>query len=384
MLIIISVFTSCNKTPENIKNKEHYSNSEVSFNKEYINVEGLKESSQQALNNNYNQLKVSKVNKNIPTELHNMEFIQISNFEGRYKEVFDSFLEKFNWQTNSITKQKSKDGLLSCSFSNENKKIYGCVSDNGFISFLAPECYDDPFVSTAETVKIYHIDRDDDDRDIYHLSDGDCSVKEAKDYVLKWVNEKYKKYDPEFDYQIKTIIAKKAGNTYCYDITVQQLYKGVVLDNLAIVNDKNNTKHLKFIMHKLRLTMHKKSEISSFTNGCGIIKPAIKGNVEKVMSLESALKICQNKFTAYNEIKITDICVKYSLEPQYSNDDPYDSYYYAGKKFKSHVYWEFVIDVPHDQILKSGDTDTFGDVRKYIYVDMQSGEIEFDFEGVLQ
>ncbi len=108
-----------------------------------------------------------------------------------------------------------------------------------------------------------------------------------------------------------------------------------------------------------------------------------KSSVDKLISLETALKKCQDKFTAHNEIRISYISLKYTIEPIYDTDDKY-VYYHAGRKFDSHILWEFVIDVPHDRLKNKGEKDTHGDVRKYIYVDAQTGEIEFDFDGVIQ
>ena len=126
---------------------------------------------------------------------------------------------------------------------------------------------------------------------------------------------------------------------------------------------------------KLSLTIHKRADISSFTNGAGIVKPTVTEQVKELLSLQSVMDICQDKFSAYNEIRIKSIGLKYTVEPVYSENDKYNGAYYdAGRKFTSHILGELVVG--------QSETDPQRRKIKYIYVDAQTGEIDFDFDGV--
>ena len=49
-------------------------------------------------------------------------------------------------------------------------------------------------------------------------------------------------------------------------------------------------------------------------------------------------------------------------------------------RYDSRPVWEFVIDVDPTEFIKEGEVNTRGDVRKYIYIDMITGELKYDFE----
>ena len=46
--------------------------------------------------------------------------------------------------------------------------------------------------------------------------------------------------------------------------------------------------------------------------------------------------------------------------------------------------WEFIIDVDPSEFLRDGETNTYGDTRKYIYIDMVTGELHYNMDIVLQ
>ncbi len=385
VILAAAMLCACQQTPQNVKDKGHYENSGIAVSKEMISPSQLEESSQQALEENYNQIKLENIKLALPEQVEKLSFGQVSGFEESYKSVFDSVFGKGGWDAAKVAKKTSDEpeDMTTYTFSDENKQLYGCVGDNGLIAFVKPDSFADPFAAQSQTEKIIHVDRGEGTDEQYELIDGKVSVSEAKQYAEKWLNEYYRQYEPDYDFCVKTIIVRKTQNAHCYEITVQKKYKGTSLDELAMISMPDDPKHIKYSVSKITMTMHRKNEISSFTNGCGIIKPIKKGSENELLSLKSALKLCQDKFTAYNELKINAIGLKYTIEPVYEKDDKYD-HAHRGRLFGSRLVWEFVMDVPHEQKLQNGQTDTFGDIRKYIYVDAQTGEIEFDFDGIIQ
>ncbi|MBQ2580778.1 MAG: hypothetical protein II574_04020, partial [Ruminococcus sp.] len=373
LVICLCCCVSCRQVPGNVKDKEHFSNSEISISPQYISPSELNSTSAEALRGNYNQIRLENIQLSLPTQLSEVGFEQISGFEKEYEKLFSSAFGSSVLSTEKIQKVRTPepDDMLTYQFRNDDKKIYGCVGDNGFFTFIKPDCYDDPYAYDCETVKIIHVDRNEPADDVYELLDGKLSVSDAITYAREWLNKNYAEYEKDFDMNVKTVIVRKAQKGYCFDITAEKRYMGTPLDELALISDPKDPKTLKYTVSKLKLTMHRKHDISSFTNGCGIIRPIKKGTVDKLISLETALKKCQDKFTAHNEIRISSISLKYTIEPIYDTDDKY-VYYHAGRKFVSHILWEFVIDVPHDRLKNKGEKDTHGDVRKYIYVDAQT------------
>ena len=82
-----------------------------------------------------------------------------------------------------------------------------------------------------------------------------------------------------------------------------------------------------------------------------------------------------DKFTAFNEISVKSIGLKYTAEPIYSESDKYkNAYYDPDRKFTSHILWELIVG--------TGEREKSDNKVRYIYVDAQTGEVEFDFDGV--
>lgn len=385
LMLAAAMLCACQQTPQNVKDKEHHENSEIVVSQEKIPPAELAQSSEQALKESYNQIKLENIRPDLPEQIEKLSFKQISGFEENYKSVLDSVFGKSGWDAAKVEKKTSPEpeDMTTYTFSDADKQLYGCVGDNGLVVFIKPDSFGDPFAAQSQTEKIIHADRGENLDEQYELIDGKLSVREAKEYAEKWLAENYKQYEPDFDLSVKTMIVRKTQSAYCYDITVQKKYNGTPLDELALVSEPDDPRHLKYSISKIRMTMHRKNEISSFTNGCGIVKPIKNGRLKELLSLQSALRLCQDKFTAYNELKINALGLKYTIEPVYESDDKYD-HAHRGREFKSRLVWAFVIDVPHEQKIQNGQTDTFGDIRKYIYVDAQTGEIEFDFDGVIQ
>ena len=371
------MLTACAKAPENVKNKKHYENSEITATREMIPPEALQSTSEKALEAQHKQFVIDNKKLVLPSRISRLGFTQINGFENNYESVFDSMLGKELWHSEKTVRQtasKENGGMTSYTFSNENKKIYGCVGDNGFITFIKPECFDDPYAVAAETVRVYDICKDRTSGDRYRLADGEYSISEAVSFTEKWLKENYARYEPYYELRVKTVTVKKSGVNYCFAVSVQNLFEGVPLDDIMIMHSGSEPK-VKNSVSKLSLTIHKRADISSFTNGAGIVKPTVTEQVKELLSLQSVMDICQDKFSAYNEIRIKSIGLKYTVEPVYSENDKYNGAYYdAGRKFTSHILWELVVG--------QSETDPQRRKIKYIYVDAQTGEIDFDFDGV--
>ena len=335
MILACLMLTACAKTPENVKSQKHYENSEVNVTTEMIAPKDLQSSSENALNIQQKQFRIDGVKLDLPSKLSLLELTQISGFEGNCEKVFDDMLGKDIWHSEKIVKQQASEQnpMTAYSFRNESKKLYGCVGDNGFITFIKPECFDDPYTVQAETVKVYDVSKGELSGDRYRLADGEYSI-----------------------------------------VSVQKLFEGVPLDDIMIMHGSDDPK-VKNSVSKLDLTIHKRADISSFTNGVGIVKPSVRQEVNELLSLQSVMDICKNKFSAYNEIRVKSIGLKYTVEPVYSENDKYKKAYYdAGRKFTSHILWELVAEM--------GEQDKSDNKIRYIYADAQTGEIEFDFDGV--
>ena len=93
------------------------------------------------------------------------------------------------------------------------------------------------------------------------------------------------------------------------------------------------------------------------------------------------MEFCENTFTDFRDVTISDIDIMYTLNPVYETDDEGQL---VVNGYNSRPVWEFVIDVPPEEFLANGEANTYGDTRKYIYIDMVTGELKYNFDIVKQ
>ena len=384
ILLSVLLLAGCADAPDNVKNNSQSGKKEINPIQEiqYIPVGELKDDAQKALSYGYSNFTfIDGIDVSLPDEYLQCSFKQTEGFEENYQDILSRFFDADTLSKQSILKETGPDGMVSYSFTDESQKIYGCVGDNGFICFAKPEAYDNLFLGGSR-VKIYHVDRNDDLSDSYTLDGEEVSVQQAADYAQKWLDENYADVSPEFEIKVKTIIARKTDDgIYSYQIFAEELYKGALLDSLAQVTETidGDTK-VKYSTHSILMQMFKKDEISSLTNGTGTVVPNEEHSIENIVSLTSAMGYLETTFTDFAEpMEISDINLKYTLSPNYDHVDNHQAPYAAGIDYDSRLVWEFAFDLPENELQPE-----WGNVQKYIYIDAESGELEYEFDtGVL-
>lgn len=391
ILFIFSGCVSCAAVPDEVKqdmskyNDSASSNTETEFSFSYIKFEDLQSDAEAALISDYGQFSISnRINFSLPTELNIMEFKPISNFMSNYEYVMSLFFLKSFIDSQEIMQEN--DNYL---FYNEADKCFCCVGDDGFISMLNTETFDISFSYNEPIVKIYHVNRKDSLDEEYQLNNGSSSVADAIDYVNSWFDSKYNRLSNEFEYKVNTVIVRKHNDKYLFQFLVEALYKNIPLDSYTRktlkINGKSTGK-MQYVDYAVQIQMINRNSIDSFTNLNGMLLPCVKENVDRVISLESALDYCEKTFTNFKDITISDVRIKYTLEPIYNVDKEIltseDNAKIIG--YSSRPVWEFVIDVPPEEFLEKGEANTYGDTRKYIYIDMITGKCDYNFEIKLQ
>ena len=188
----------------------------------------------------------------------------------------------------------------------------------------------------------------------------------------------------------KTVIVREHEDYYLFEITVEVFYHGIPLDSITMISDtdeKNQAMYMKYTSNKIEIQMINVNQIDSFTNCTGILEPIETEIVDECISLESALRYCEKTFTDFKDVTISDIGLKYITSPVYDyigNESIMQNPYSAGITVNSHPVWEFIIDVEPSEFLRDGEKNTYGDVRKYIYIDIITGELFYQLDTVLQ
>lgn len=384
-MITIIMLTGCASVPDEVKEdmgkyldskSDKYDNSNFS----YIKIADLSDNVEPAINKEYGQFTISdKINFTQPSELNIMSFKSMSGFSEKTDEAIGLF-----YNDQELSAQNPEKDNEKFMFYNETDKLYGCIRDDGFIAVLKPDAFDISFSYSKPLVKIYHPDRTDDLSDEYQLKDGKCSVADAVKYINNWFETNYKPLAPYYDYQVNTVIVREYESNYLYQFLIEALYNGVPLDSYTTEEERIDgefTGKIAYIKHGISIQMLNVNSIDSFTTGSGMLVPKVEEKINECISLESALNFCENTFTDFRDVTISDIDIMYTLNPVYETDDE-GNLFVSG--YNSRPVWEFIIDVPPEEFLADGDINTYGDMRKYIYVDMVTGELKYNFDIVYQ
>lgn len=393
-VLCVASVTGCAEVPDEVmqdmssyidEEKDSTEQSEL----EYITISELAENAEIALSKDYTQFELSdKIRFSSPEELYLMSFKGAEDFSGNFDKVMELYFDDSVISSQTLSISDDEDDKTIHFMSDENK-VYGCVGDDGFIAMLNPDAYDISFSYQAPNVAIYHTERNDDFNDEYQLKDKKCSLAEAVEFVDNWFENNYRQFSPEYDYKAETVIVREHEGNYLYQILVHAVYKGVPIDSFTreVESVGDTSMRMTYSDHCIQIQMIKSDEIASFTNGTGIYIPTEEVVIAECLSLESALRLCEDTFSDFKDMTISDIGVMYTLNPVYepnpnAENDPLNKEIITG--YTSRPVWEFVIDVPPSEFIKKGEVNTYGDLRKYIYVDMITGELKYDFDPVIR
>ncbi len=393
-VLCVASVTGCAEVPDEVlQDMSSYIDEESEKSEQseltYIKISELAENAEIALGKDYTQFELSdKIRFSAPEELYLMSFSQTEGFSENFDKVMELFFDDSVISSQSISIRED-EYWETVSFMSDEDKVYGCVGDDGFIAMLNPDAYDISFSYQEPNVAIYHTERNDDFSDEYQLEDKKYSVAEAVEFVDNWFETNYSEFSPEYDYKAETVIVREHEGNYLYQILVHAVYKGVPLDSFTreVERDGNMNIRMTYSDYSIQLQMIKSDEIASFTNGTGIYIPTETESVDECISLESALRLCEDTFADFKDITVSDIGVMYTLNPVYeanpnAKEDPLNPEIIVG--YTSRPVWELVIDVLPSEFIKEGEVNTYGDLRKYIYVDMITGELKYNFDPVIR
>ena len=379
------ILAGCAQTPDSVRSsaeKDSKERNEITA-IQYISSNELSDDIDNALDKSYTQFDLREnISVELPEDYCEVDFTQISDYEENYEKIMTRIFGKDVLDRENTVHDETGDGMVSYSFSDDDEKMYGCVGNNGFICFAKPSAFDDLF-NGGNRVKIYHIDRDDDLSDSYELDGTSVTINQAADFAQEWLDKNYADLEPDLEIAVKTIIVRQSDQgIYSFDIHASKKYNGVLLDDLVQMTDTSDESmsKMKYITQGIYMQMFKSDEIGSLTNGNGILIPKKERSVDKIISLSSAMGYIENTFTDFNEkMEISAIDLKYTLTPLNDNKNG-QSCYDAGIKFDSHLVWEFVMDVPENEMPVGDEYSSAGNIQRFIYLDAESGDLDYEFD----
>lgn len=388
-ILMLSLFSAiflaaCAETPDTViskaeKKQNNHTAQSYDTKPQSISIDDLQEDIDHALSAEYANFDLSDdIDVEIPEAFVECDFVQVDGFSDRADEIAGRFFDSEILKSVRIEgySDKYSDNYTNTSrgFREESKQVHYFVWDNGFICFMKPVLFEEQS-DGGQCIKLYHVDRNDDISDKYILGDKEVSVAEAVNEANNWLKENYADLEPDYDIKVKTVIARQNDyGEYSLHFNIHKTYKGIELDELMQKYDDNR---IKFANQRILMIMKNGTDIDYFSNLSGMIKPVEKQSLDNIISLTSALRSIETTFADFDEKpEINDINLKYTLKPQYDPESgiPFNA---PNTEMSGRIVWEFVMDVPHDMISDAG---SLGDVRRYIYVDAEDGQIDYEFD----
>ena len=405
--LIAAAMAGCNEVPEDVRSRregwqsaiDQAGGSEYPTEADLISADELQSDIQNALSDKYRNFILSdNIKVELPEEFAECSFTQVTDFDSNAEALAERFFsadEMSNVELKKVSEPAAAasddpehnadeyPNIINCrSYRDEEQKLHISVWDNGFFCLMKPSFFD-TLGADGKFYKLYHVDRSDDLSDTYTLGDKEVSVKEAADSAQKWVDDNYARFEPDYKFRVKTVIVKYNDlGEYMFTIRISKSYKGIYLDELREVTDNSikrpdgQKNYFRYVntLNYLEIQMKTECFPEYFSNPTGTLIPKEEKKLGKVVSLSSALGLIEKKFTDFDEpYTINDINLKYMLYPEYDFKSG-KFYNTAGNNYSARIVWEFVIDVPQEQ----GSTNN--DVRRFICVDAETGEISFEFE----
>ncbi len=375
---VIILMCGCQSAPKDVKEKSKKYQQAVDVKEtdiKYVSIEHILDNQEEILGKTYQNLEFKKtVHLEQPDSVSVLSLTITNPFTT--KEKFADLCSVF-FDTDSYRQEITRmddlpefpyEGVFAFNYESDESENNATVSDSGFLACHKKNAQ--VFTDCREAV--CHVDWNEDMSAVYNLDGEDVSIKEAVDYVNEWCNKNWVLLEPEYNYQVKTVYVCKANNKrYYYYFDVCKFYKGMPFDDIDFNIDNDNI----YNRNSLDVVMEHKNELSFFRNNDNsydIVNDEI--NNDKLIGLEQAVLLVEQKMSGGQKFRIADIDLKYVLRSDMTEEEvinTHTSFVAPGSPFTARPVWSFILDY---QATKD-EEESHPWPRKFINVDMITGEI---------
>ena len=404
--VMALTISGCNEVPEDVRSRTEAKNQAISEAEKhleertgeirYISPDELEDDIKAALGQSYANFTVDpSVKISVPKEIVKCDFKQRGDYfidpETIYERIFGkNTAEKYIIKESSLQGGIGNYNSFATGIHSEEGKVHFSNWQNGFLCVIQNSFMTD--AETGQRIALYHVDRGDDLSDKYLLGDEEISIEEGVTAAQKWLDDNYADLEPYYEVKVKTVIVRQDDNgIFLFDFLVNRTYAGIPIDELTMVYDKEEAEKgnykLKYREYQIDMKMREAGKIDYFTNLTGVLEPEEKVKLNKVVSLKSAMEYLEKTFADFeNPLYFDYVGIKHVLTPQYDfeNNMPYNE---INTYVNGRIVWEFIMDIPMEKMyekMPSGqvvcNNNEAGDVRTYIYIDIETGELEFEFD----
>lgn len=374
---VILLISGCQKAPNDIKEKaqKHQKAEDVKkTDMKYVSIDHILDNQTRILSKTYQNLEFQETVHLEQPDSVSVLSLTITNSFGTKEKLADlcfAFFGNDKYREKIVRMDNLPEWLHEGIFAfnyDSDKEDHATVSDSGFLA-----CYkkkSERFTNNRQT--ICHVDWDENMDAVYDIGGEQVSIQEAVNYVNDWCNKNWIIFEPEYTYQVKTVyVCKTNKKGYYYYFDVCKFYKGMPFDDIDFYINGDKL----YSRNSLDVVMEHKNELSFFrnnNNSYNIVKE--KTYNDKLIGLEQAVLLVQEKMSGAQKFEIADIDLKYVLCSDMTEDEAAEAHtsnYAPGSPLTARPVWSFILDYqPSKEEEKS-----YPWPRKFINVDMISGEI---------
>ncbi|MCH5267507.1 MAG: hypothetical protein J1E62_04100 [Lachnospiraceae bacterium] len=381
---IILIVSGCQKVPEDVKEKsKNYQRAEdvEETDIKYVSIDHILDNQDEILNKTYQNLEFrDTVHLEQPESVSVLSLTVAESFGSKEKlgDICHAFFgsDKYREQIERIEDDPAWIGIVPGLFAfnrNEEDVDDAEVADNGFLACSRKNAELNPVSVNGHPV-VCHVDWNEHMDTVYEIDGEKVSIREAVDFVNDWCNKNWAVLEPEYTYQVKTVYictAENKGNYYYFDVC--KFYKGMPFDDVRFLGDDENY----YIQNILTVVMEHKNELSFFVNE-GNSYDVVKDEVhnDKLIGLEQAVLLAQEKMSGGQKYSIVDIDMKYVLKSDLTEEEVLQAHVSKespGTPATVRPVWTFVLDYQPIEVELEDEPWP----RKMIYVDMVTGEVTY-------
>ena len=378
---IICLISGCRQVPDSVKEKarKHQKAEDVEETDiKYVSIDHILDNQKEVLGKTYQNLEFQEtVHLEQPDSISVLSMTITNPFttKDKFADLCAAFFGTDKYR-NELTRMENLpewpdgQGLFAFNHNHPDDEDAAYVADSGYLV-----CYKkNAKFSTENRQTICHVDWNENMDIFYEVGGEKISIREAVDYVNDWCNKYWAILEPEYRYQVKTIYVCMADNKeYYYYFEVCKFYKGMPFDDITFSDSADDYYYYK--TNSLNVVMEHKNELSFFQNSensYDIVKE--KTYNDKLIGLEQAVLLVQEKMSGGQKFEITDIDLKYVTRSDMSSEEVVEkdtSFNAPGSPFTARPTWSFILDYQPSE--EEEESDPWP--RKFINVDMISGEI---------
>lgn len=370
--------SGCQPMPDEVaENMKRYNDDrrlgDIQLDAEFIRYDNLKEDIEHALSDTYQNLIVPETISTIYPDIVELPVFKIIHrFCERENEVMCDFWGEDIWR-------QEQDLWNEHVLFDEKRGYYAAIEDRGFVCQIKPAAFNDMFENPGTCIAELRLPQDMLPACQYSLIGGGYTVIQAVEFVNNWFETVWSKYEPGFTFEVSKVnIYQKSDGSCYFTFDIIQLYKGIPLDDMAympFVENAEGNLVCKYTVAKKFIKMYECDSIDLFTNSTGIITlESSDSTLSECYSLHTGLQRIEQEFSGFQNIEVSDIELKYMLQPVYNpdNDENFNS---PGIQIIAKPVWCIYVDGK----IMSGMQQNLN-TQKFINISLEDGVLEYQLE----